>query len=232
LSPDLTKALRALSRREGVTLFTTILAAYGAALRALTGAHDIVIGTDFAGRGDRALDDLIGLFVNQAAIRLRMRDDQPFTTFLQHVAEKVREAHAHLAVPFSRVLEAVAPSTARGRAPLFNVKIAMQPGHRFESLADDLIITPLPVTAGQPKFDLLLNVTDAEPLTFTLEYAAAGAPHSEWLLNQLISVLEAAAADSTHELQQLIDVEGIRSDPVPTLHQSLRQFLDSRHRED
>src|SRR5262249_37994595 len=46
----LTEALKALSRRERVTLFTTLLAAVHALLARLTGERDICIGTPTAGR--------------------------------------------------------------------------------------------------------------------------------------------------------------------------------------
>src|SRR5262249_42229158 len=49
LSQELSDGLRALSRREGVTLFMTLLAAFQVLLQRYTGQDDIVVGSPIAG---------------------------------------------------------------------------------------------------------------------------------------------------------------------------------------
>src|SRR6202158_2878745 len=60
LSAKLSKDLKALSQREGVTLFMTLLAAYLLLLSRYTGRDDIVVGTDLASRSHIETEDLIG----------------------------------------------------------------------------------------------------------------------------------------------------------------------------
>jgi hypothetical protein len=50
LSPDLTKALKRLGQREGVTLFMTLLTAFQVLLHRYSGQDDIVVGSPNAGR--------------------------------------------------------------------------------------------------------------------------------------------------------------------------------------
>jgi len=50
LSPELSGKLRELSRRESVTLFMLLLAAFKVLLYRYTGQRDVVIGTDISGR--------------------------------------------------------------------------------------------------------------------------------------------------------------------------------------
>ncbi|MEW5931246.1 MAG: amino acid adenylation domain-containing protein, partial [Gemmatimonadota bacterium] len=53
LSPELSSGLRALSRREGATLFMTLLAGWQALLSRYSGQDDVVVGTPIAGRNRR-----------------------------------------------------------------------------------------------------------------------------------------------------------------------------------
>src|SRR6185369_15355650 len=65
LSEPLTASLRHLSRREGVTLYMTLLAAFQLLLARYAGQPDVVIGTDVANRTRLEIESLIGFFVNQ-----------------------------------------------------------------------------------------------------------------------------------------------------------------------
>jgi hypothetical protein len=63
--PDGTlQSLRDLAAAEGCTLFMVLLAAFKALLAHLAGTADVVVGTPVAGRSHRALEDLVGFFVN------------------------------------------------------------------------------------------------------------------------------------------------------------------------
>jgi amino acid adenylation domain-containing protein len=57
--------LAALSRREGVTLFMTLLAAFQTLLARYTGQNDIVVGSPIANRSRTETEGLIGFFVNR-----------------------------------------------------------------------------------------------------------------------------------------------------------------------
>ena len=69
LSKELTESLRALSRKEGATLFMTLLAAFQILLHRLTGQDDIAVGSPIAGRNRSELRDLIGFFLNTLVLR-------------------------------------------------------------------------------------------------------------------------------------------------------------------
>ena len=64
-----TKALKNLSVKEEVTLYTVLLALFNVLLAKLSGQEDIVIGTPTAGRRHADLEQIIGMFVNTLALR-------------------------------------------------------------------------------------------------------------------------------------------------------------------
>ncbi|HEV2149307.1 MAG TPA: amino acid adenylation domain-containing protein, partial [Longimicrobiaceae bacterium] len=70
LDEELTAGLKALSRRQGTTLFMTLLAGWSVVLSRLSGREDLVVGTPTANRGRREIEGLIGFFVNTLALRL------------------------------------------------------------------------------------------------------------------------------------------------------------------
>src|SRR5205814_883046 len=69
LPPELGAGLIDLSRREGATLFMTLLAAFYTLLHRYTGQSDLVVGTPIANRSRAEVEDLIGLFLNTLALR-------------------------------------------------------------------------------------------------------------------------------------------------------------------
>ena len=60
LAQSLTEQLAELSRREGATLFMTLLAAFQTLLYRYTDEEDIVVGSPIAGRNRRETEELIG----------------------------------------------------------------------------------------------------------------------------------------------------------------------------
>src|SRR5262249_60510573 len=74
--------LREVSRREGVTLFVTLMAGLLALLHRYTGQDDLVVGTVSANRSRAELMPLIGFLVNTLPIRCDLSGDPPFGELL------------------------------------------------------------------------------------------------------------------------------------------------------
>src|SRR6185437_10888891 len=72
LSQELTKEVMRLGRREGATLFITLLAAYYVLLYRYTGQEDILVGTPIANRNRREIEELIGFFINNLVLRVKL----------------------------------------------------------------------------------------------------------------------------------------------------------------
>ena len=72
LSASLSGALEELSRREGVTLFMMLLAAFQVLLGRYSGQRDMVVGTPMADRTGVEMEGLIGFFVNTLVLRTEL----------------------------------------------------------------------------------------------------------------------------------------------------------------
>ncbi|TMC82373.1 MAG: non-ribosomal peptide synthetase, partial [Chloroflexi bacterium] len=121
LSPDLTRALKALSRQEGVTLYMTLVAAFQILLHRYSGQDDIVIGTVTSGRTQAKTEALIGFFVNTLVLRTDLAGNMSFHELLGRVREVVLDAFAHQDVPFEYLIKELQPERTVGRNPLFQV---------------------------------------------------------------------------------------------------------------
>ena len=105
LSPSLSQALEALSYREGVTLFMTMLAAFETLLYRYTQQEDIAIGSPIANRNRSELEGLIGFFVNTLVLRTDCSGQPTFRELLRRVREITLGAYAHQDLPFEKLVE-------------------------------------------------------------------------------------------------------------------------------
>ncbi|MFL6257618.1 MAG: amino acid adenylation domain-containing protein, partial [Pyrinomonadaceae bacterium] len=123
----LTEKLNELSRREGVTLFMTLLAAFQTLLQRYTGQTDIVVGTPVAGRSRTEVERLIGVFINTLVMRADFSGDPTFRELLKRVREAALGAYAHQELPFEKLVEELQPVRDLSRSPLFQVMFVLQP---------------------------------------------------------------------------------------------------------
>lgn len=167
-------ALNALSRREGGTLFMTLMAAFQALLHRYTGQPDLLIGAPIAGRNQIETEGLIGFFINTLVLRGDLSGDPTFCELLQRVREATIGAYAHQNLPFERLVEELHPVRTSSHSPLVQVLFVLQnaPGQTLQ--LPGLNIVPIPVDkmdTGTAKFDLTLQVEEDGPgLRAAVEY--------------------------------------------------------------
>jgi amino acid adenylation domain-containing protein/FkbH-like protein len=173
LSAELTTELKALTQREGVTLFMTLLAAFQTLLWRYSGQEDIVVSTGIANRNRAETEPLIGFFVNTLVLRTNLSGDPTFAELLRRVREVTLGAYAHQDVPFELLVEALAPERDARYTPLFQVMLVLQNARVGEAVK----LAGLEVSgvggseSGTAKFDLTLFVEErGEELGLVLEY--------------------------------------------------------------
>ncbi|SNB73378.1 non-ribosomal peptide synthase domain TIGR01720/amino acid adenylation domain-containing protein [Arboricoccus pini] len=171
LDDETSRALRALARAEGATLFMVLLAALHAFLGRLTGQDDIRIGVSSANRVRPETERLPGFFVTTQVVRARPAAHVTFRELLATVREKALAAQARPDVPFDTLVEALQPARSLSHNPLFQVKFTQQLAQRSLRVAG-LEISPVALVENATHFDLSLDVTDtADGVAASLTYA-------------------------------------------------------------
>ncbi|HVE75324.1 MAG TPA: amino acid adenylation domain-containing protein [Actinomycetota bacterium] len=163
---SLADRLRELSRREGVTLFTTMMAALATFVFRYSGSEDVVIGTPSAGRRRQELRNLIGYFNNMLPLRADMSGNPTFRELIHRMVNVVAGGLDHDEVPFEKIVEAIKPDRALSHNPIFQIAYTHQnapyeeyhlPGLEIQTYGEGAIRGIAPGTA---KFDLTIGVAD------------------------------------------------------------------------
>ncbi|GID93891.1 hypothetical protein Adi01nite_33030 [Amorphoplanes digitatis] len=166
------RELRLLGRREGATLFMVLAGAFQVLLSRLSGAEDMVIGTQVANRRLPEIEPLIGLFVNTLVLRTDLSGDPSFLELLRRVRQVCLDAYERQDVPFERLVEALKPERSLSRTPVFQVGFGLQNVPFPAWSAGGLTVEALPVDAGTAKFDLELLLTEeGDTVRGRLEYS-------------------------------------------------------------
>ena len=126
LDEQLTAGLKDLSRRQGTTLYMTLLAGWAILLARLSGQQDVVIGSPVANRGRAEIENLIGFFVNTLALRLDLSGSPSVSELLQQTKAQSLAAQRHQDIPFEQVVELAQPVRSLAHSPLFQVMFAWQ----------------------------------------------------------------------------------------------------------
>ncbi|HYO70115.1 MAG TPA: amino acid adenylation domain-containing protein, partial [Archangium sp.] len=126
LDTELTRKLEGLALRERSTLFMVLMAGFQSLLHRYSGQTDVVVGTDVANRNHVETEPLIGFFINQLVLRLRMEGNPTFRELLAQANRVSLDASSHQDVPFEEVVRAINPERSTAHAPLFQVKLVLQ----------------------------------------------------------------------------------------------------------
>ncbi|MGC9540855.1 condensation domain-containing protein [Streptomyces sp. UG1] len=116
---DTARAVRALARERGASVYVVLMAAFAVLAHRLTGADDMVLGTPTANRAAKGLERVIGYVMNAIPTRWRIRPGDSFADVLARFAADFPELMANADVPVGRIVSAVAPDRSAGRSPLF-----------------------------------------------------------------------------------------------------------------
>ncbi|WP_433201389.1 amino acid adenylation domain-containing protein [Nocardia sp. CA-107356] len=240
LDAPLHSAIVEFAAANNVSVFMVVHAALAVLLARLGGTDDVVIGTPVAGRGEEALDELVGMFVNTLALRTPVDPGTGFRQFLATVRAADLDAFGNTDVPFERLVQVLNPTRSTAHHPIFQVSLSLQnfvepvlelPGLRFEIEDFD---------RGASQFDLTLDlrerfsadgpdgvdgvVTYATDL-FDASTVATFAARWRRVLAAVVSDIDLRLADidilDESERAQLVPVRGPRTVGTTTLARTL-----------
>ncbi|MFL6193141.1 MAG: amino acid adenylation domain-containing protein, partial [Thermoanaerobaculia bacterium] len=206
LSLDVADAVRGLARREGATLFMTLLAAFQTLLHRLTGQTDVLVGSPVANRNRPEIEGLVGFFVNTLVLRGRFPDGASFRDAVQTARRAALGGYAHQDLPFEQLVVELRVERSLAWAPLFQVMFVLQSGGFPAPEMPGLRAETVALETGTAKFDLLLEARDSEAgFELTLEHSTDlfDASTAARLLERLRVLLEAAAAEPERSVVDL-----------------------------
>jgi amino acid adenylation domain-containing protein len=158
LSPELTAELEEFNRRERVTSFMSLLAAFEVLLSRYSGQGDFMVGTPVANRTNLELEGLIGFFANTLAMRADLSDEPTFRELVSRVRRAALDAFQHQDLPFEKLVEELNPARDMSRHPLFQVMFALQNAPREALELRGLEVTRQLLPSSTTRFDLELHL--------------------------------------------------------------------------
>ncbi len=205
----LAEAIRALARREGVTLFMALLAVFQTLLHRLAGQGDLAVGTPVANRNRREIEPLIGFFVNTLVLRSRWEGAPSFRRQLAAVRETTLAAYDHQDLPFTLVVEALHPARRGESMPLVDAMFTLRNPSLGDIRIPGLELLPLSRAEGADltaQSILVMSCWDSggrlgDSLSYDadrIERTTAARWQSQWL-----SLLAAVAGEPERPLREL-----------------------------
>ncbi|MGB6274148.1 MAG: amino acid adenylation domain-containing protein, partial [Rhodococcus sp. (in: high G+C Gram-positive bacteria)] len=149
-----------IARANEATVFMAVHAAWSILMARISGTEDIAVGTPIAGRGDAALDDLIGMFVGTLVLRTQVAPGLSFTDLLQATRTADLAAFENTDVPFERLVDVLDPARSTDRSPLFQVLVEFQNNTSAALELPELTVEAVDIDAHVAKFDLQLTVAE------------------------------------------------------------------------
>jgi amino acid adenylation domain-containing protein len=164
LPAHLKPGIAGLCKAAQVTPFAVFLAVHALVVARFSGQDDICTGTPLAGRDLRALEPMIGHFINTVVIRTQLAGNPDFATLLTRVNDTVLNAMDHQDIAFEKVVEAVNPARSASHAPLFQTMLIFQntPEAAPQSQPEGLKISPLPTDSATAKYDITVELFETQ----------------------------------------------------------------------
>jgi amino acid adenylation domain-containing protein len=175
LDQQLALRLKELGRRQGTTLYMTLLAGWTTLLGRLSGQAEVVMGTSISNRDRPEFEGLIGFFVNMLALRIDLSGAPKVEDLLQRVKEVALGAQQNRNLPFDRVVEIVRPERSSAHNPLFQTAFAwLNMPQAALQLPGIEVKSREKIADGTAQFDLSLFLQEANgAIVGGLEYSTA-----------------------------------------------------------
>jgi non-ribosomal peptide synthetase component F len=160
LGAELAAGLRDVSRREGRTLFMTLLGGMLTVLHRLTGQDDGVIGISSAGRPFPGSASVVGNCADVLPVRSRVRPPGSVREVMESVRARVLDAGEHESLSWARLRET--HSLPAAPSFVFNLEPgppdpAADEASTFAGLPVERVAIPAPYT----KYDAAVDVVDS-----------------------------------------------------------------------
>ena len=223
---SLLDGLKELSRREGVTMFMTLMAAYKTLIYRYTNQHDVLISTPIGTRLRPETENLVGYLLNLLIVRTDLSGDPTFRELLKREQDACVGAFAHQEVPFGKLVQELKPVQDPSRNPIAQVAFLYLDFPEATAMQFlGLTATHIDIDNGASRFDITLAMTETpDGFTVSIEYIRDIFEHArmERMAQHLQVLLAGIVANPDAHISDL---------PILTLEerQQLQQWNDTAH---
>jgi amino acid adenylation domain-containing protein len=223
---SLLDGLKELSRREGVTMFMTLMAAFKTLIYRYTNQHDILISTPIGTRLRPETENLVGYLLNLLVVRTDLSGNPTFRELLKREQEACVGAFAHQEVPFGKLVQELKPKQDASRNPIAQVAFLYLDFPEATSMQFlGLTANAIDIDNGASRFDITLAMTETpEGFRISIEYIRDIFEHCrmERMAQHLQVLLEGIVANPNAYLSDL---------PILTVEEQrqLQQWNDTAH---
>src|SRR5690349_1178930 len=169
---SLLDGLKELSRREGVTMFMTLMAAYKTLIYRYTNQHDLLISTPIGTRLRPETENLVGYLLNLLIVRTDLSGNPTFRELLKREQDACVGAFAHQEVPFGKLVQELKPIQDPSRNPIAQVAFLYLDFPEATAMQFlGLTASHIDIDNGASRFDITLAMTETpEGFTISIEY--------------------------------------------------------------
>lgn len=155
----LTAAARDLARRNGATLFSTLLAAFQNTIAEWTGVDDVLVGSPVANRTRQTARETMGYCAGIVPLRGQVARGETFVRRIGAVHRNTVDCLAN-AMPFVELMHGLGERPSPGRNPVFQVRFALQ-NHPIPDVTLPGLSARLRMrSTGTARFDLGCEITE------------------------------------------------------------------------
>ena len=223
---SLLDGLKELSRREGVTMFMTLMAAFKTLIFRYTTQKDILISTPIGTRLRPETENLVGYLLNLLIVRTDLSGNPTFHELLKREQNACVGAFAHQEVPFGKLVQELKPIQDPSRNPIAQVAFLYLDFPEATAMQFlGLTATHIDIDNGASRFDITLAMTETpDGFTVSIEYIRDIFEHGrmERMAQHLQVLLAGIIANPDAHISDL---------PILTLEerQQLQQWNDTAH---
>ncbi|MBU9213786.1 amino acid adenylation domain-containing protein [Burkholderia gladioli] len=203
LSLDAARAARvaAFAAQRNLSASALFLGLFTLLLHRHTGEPDIVVGMPVDARPPGRYRDTLGLFINMLPLRTRLAGEESMATLLERVQRQLVDAIA-MQYPFGALVRELGLQGARDSAPLYRIAFMYQDFLGGLKVGEG--VEPIGEIRQAGEYELVLEVVEAGPAGYTLNWkydgARHGAPAVQAMARHYLALLDALLADASARL--------------------------------
>ncbi|AOT10639.1 non-ribosomal peptide synthetase [Pseudoalteromonas luteoviolacea] len=197
------QAVQRLALNKNVTLYMVLHSALSYLLKCYSDSDDIVVGSPIANRERHEIENVVGVFINMLAMRLKFSADISFNDLLKQSKEYSLAAYQHQQLPFDALVDELAPERHSNFSPIYQVMLALQNNDAADVQLNGCVFNELESDHLIVKNDLCLNVLESsDGLVFEWDYPVALFKQStiERMNSQLVRLLQSVTEQPDRQL--------------------------------